>query len=482
MSGKDQWVNLEKNPDFVGDEVKSAKRLGAADFECTFKKASLAGFRVRIIPVGDHAKYSPTETSRNENFCVRVTGTATNQADKTVKLEKDVFLTAAGGNEYKIQAKYKKKVVESGEVLQARRMLFYQVMHMKGVKTGDTSKMEEAYWQESKNYFIKMKKKGPDAEIDYQKTIIMGNGVSNDAFIKAAGKKFALKGLKPYAFAIAFVNYIAVPGDTTITRDININVPSKISSWAGEGTELKIKLNQFLWCGLVDDDDNNKRWLIGGTLSFVPDGSKPGEEEAIMFDRGDVTVAGPDYRTYGGKAEIKIRLKEGAISRKVFRERKGKWHIELKIKTVDGWINGFAYNGINLLAIANKAVWEDQGESCKAYTINHEVGHKVGMVATGVGRLPEKPPNLYGEKRGVNDQDHMGPHCQKGANWDATKPRGKRWSGSPQCVMFGADGIMDGGTYKPAPAEFCSDCEKAVRKLDLHNKTLVQTGFKVTIG
>jgi hypothetical protein len=91
--------------------------------------------------------------------------------------------------------------------------------------------------------------------------------------------------------------------------------------------------------------------------------------------------------------------------------------------------------------------------------------------------LPNSHPNLYGDIRGTNDQDHQGPHCSKGAAWDSTKPRGQRWSGSPGCTMFGATGI---GANK-APEGFCSDCSKLVRKLDLTGPTLKLGGFRVSM-
>ncbi|MBT8070341.1 MAG: hypothetical protein KJO80_07905, partial [Gammaproteobacteria bacterium] len=68
-------------------------------------------------------------------------------------------------------------------------------------------------------------------------------------------------------------------------------------------------------------------------------------------------------------------------------------------------------------------------------------------------------------------------HCTKGAAWDATKARGRRWSGNPGCVMFGSNAI---GANK-APKEFCSDCSKIVRKLDLSGATLKLGGFKVSM-
>ncbi len=478
----EQWVNLPEDAKYVEDGIASIDRLGPLALKVTFKKASLAGFRVRVFPQGDHATYTPAETGRNQNFRVRIFGFTTNASATSVTLTKDIYLSAAGGNIYKAQAKYKKKVVESGKVVEVRRKLFYQVMQMRGITAGSTAAMESAYWDTGKKFYIKMKQIGGVEPIDHMRTIVMNRSAAHDKFIKAAKAGFKIADRKPYCFAVAFVEYIATPKQQTIRDEVNLTLPSKLGEWTWSGSTMTIQLNQFLWYGLDPDDDKNKAWLVGGRLVFKPDGG--GANESITFDPKDVEIAGANYRTYGGKAKVKVRIGEGAIDRNTFSSRKGKWIVELDVLTVGGWTNGFAYNGINLLAISDKVIWEDQTAAVQKYTINHEVGHKVGNAVTGVGPVPDNPApaNLYGENRGVNDQDHQGPHCQKGAAWDGTKPAGQRWSGAPQCVMFGADGIYDaGGTLHSAPPEFCSDCEKAVRKLDLQDATLRTTGFQKTL-
>ncbi len=481
MAGDEQWVNLPKQGKYVEDGIPSEKRLEAVHVEAEFEKASPAGFWVNVTPVGDHVRYSASERGRNPNFRVRILGKTSNDGAKKVKVEKDIFLTAAGGNEYKVQAKRKKKEVQSEKVLKVRRKLFYQVMRMRGIRAASTATMIRAFWKPEKKFFIRMKKMGDNAEISYIRCLDDEPATSH-AFIRAAKRKWTLAGRKPYSFAIAFVDYIASRTDTVVRDQMHLELPRKIGHLDWAGAEMTIRLNQFLWFGLVPAEDRAKKWLIGGKFIFKPDGAAPGVQETIRFNRDDVAVAGPDYRPHGGKARVKVRLKGLAANRNWWTSRKGTWHVELKLRVVDGWTNGFAYNEINLIAIADKAEWTDQTAALKAYTLNHEVGHKVGMVADGRGRAPDAPPRIYGQNRGVNDQDHMGPHCQKGASWDGTKPRGQRWTGAPQCVMFGADGITDAANVNhAAPSTFCSDCAKAVRKLDLSGNTLRMMGFKKSL-
>jgi hypothetical protein len=71
-------------------------------------------------------------------------------------------------------------------------------------------------------------------------------------------------------------------------------------------------------------------------------------------------------------------------------------------------------------------------------------------------KLPDGPSTLHGENHGVNDKGHAGPHCEKG---DAYNSSTGRWSGTPGCVMFGANGIGNNNS----PDEYCSECKPIVR-------------------
>lgn len=471
---KEQWVNLPKNDDYVADSIDSKERLAFARFRVKFQKASLAGFRVKVIPLGgaEHEQYSPGERNRNLRFRVRVSGSASNNAKKEVVLDKKVFLNAAGGNKYKIQAQYKKKVVESGLELESRRKLLYQVMSMKGISAGSTATMEQAFWKPDKKFFIEMKKQGATATVDYIPCL---DGTNHDAFIRSSAKGYTLKKFKPYAFGINFVNYIATPQEIDVEREVDFTLPSKVSKWTPSDQTWTFALPAPLWIDLDPDDDARQRWFVSCSLWFEP-ADAPGTQETIGVTAGDITPAGPPIGAYGGRRQLSVRIAVDQIKRNLLTSRKGKWKVKLRLVCVAGFSAGFAYNVINLIAIATKAAWKDATGDAE-YVLNHEVGHKVGMVADGKGRSPDSHGHLYGDQRGVNDQDHEGAHCSKGATWDASKPKGQRWSGTPGCVMFGATGTGDG----KSPPEFCDACAPIVRKLDLSSTRLLQTGFKVSM-
>src|SRR5690606_21362815 len=119
------------------------------------------------------------------------------------------------------------------------------------------------------------------------------------------------------------------------------------------------------------------------------------------------------------------------------------------------------------ITCSRRPLWEDMPVNTREYTWNHEVGHRFGMVAYGDNQsipgyknLPNAPPHLYSDATGPNYGGHRGPHCGKGATYNAATDS---WSGTPECVMFGANGIAG----RHAPKEYCEDCAKVVRKLDL---------------
>ena len=147
----------------------------------------------------------------------------------------------------------------------------------------------------------------------------------------------------------------------------------------------------------------------------------------------------------------------------------GKIDIVFEVNKVAGFSGGFSWGGggFALTTCCTKAWFEDKPQSKSDVIWNHELGHRMGMVAygnktsiRGANKLPDGPPTLYGENRGVNDKGHQGPHCEKNVTYNATT---NVWAGIPGCVLFGATGI---GAVD-SPLDYCSECTKIVRKLDL---------------
>jgi len=91
--------------------------------------------------------------------------------------------------------------------------------------------------------------------------------------------------------------------------------------------------------------------------------------------------------------------------------------------------------------------WKDIGSLVQNRVITHEIGHQLGMVTDGSGKLPDKVPTLY------TGRGHIGNHCRAGLHL-----RSDYSSLSGGCVMFGSANTKD---------HFCRHCVVALKKLDL---------------
>ncbi len=454
----------------------------------------MSGYKLEIRKAGGAAfeNYEANEKQRNINFKVRgLPGVLTNDGKTEIKCAYDIYLNAAADNEYEIVATHKGKEVTGKFKVKSRKKLFYQVMKMKGCPTTSMAAMEAEFWKPGRKHYIEMKKKGAESTVKFIPCL---DDTNAGAFIKASAKGYTLKTHKPYAFGMTFVNYSATPESLTITRKANFTLPSRISKWSLSDLSWEVDLGRHLWFELDPKNDKNKRWFRQIILWFEPD-DNPAAKDFVIIKKSMVKPSGSKHGTFGGRKKLTIDFPQGSVNRNFFTKKKGKWKVQMKLVCVRGFSAGFAYTQINLLAICTKAWWKTTDLSGAAQTVVHEVGHKVGMVAHGdkpaTGNtpalvtasgarkavLPNSHANLYGDIRGTNDQDHLGPHCSKGAAWDSSKPRGQRWSGNPACTMFGSTGI--GGNS--SPVGFCSDCSKIVRKLDLSESALKLGGFKVSM-
>jgi hypothetical protein len=103
--------------------------------------------------------------------------------------------------------------------------------------------------------------------------------------------------------------------------------------------------------------------------------------------------------------------------------------------------------------VCTKAWWQAISTEEQNQTMIHELGHKVGMVADGTGKLPDAVTSLYNSSQG-----HVGNHCYKGnasgqARYDSSSDHSKS-----KCVMYGATN---------GKSAFCANCKPALRKMDL---------------
>ncbi|MGQ9424390.1 hypothetical protein ACXYTJ_00400 [Gilvimarinus sp. F26214L] len=460
-----QWVNLEKNEAYAKDpDIGSVDRCGPLSIKALFAKDGVPlSFSVRAVPAGkDNVEYSEAEQNRNPNFKMPkdVSGLA---SEKEVLLDGLVKLPAAGGNKYKLEATDANGTTVQSVEVEAKRKLYYQVMSMSGPEGRVPSYSLSPMENHAEKHSIVLSQEGAPATIPYRKCLAMHSGGNLNKFGGEVAKAYTLTDpYKKVGIAAVFSDYIASMKEHDYFRTLAIGGSAPGIS-VSEGY-ITITGDRYLWHGLDDEDDKEKKWFVLGAAFYSnPSG---GPDMTYRLKKENVSITGSPRFPYGGFHQIKIKRDDSLNS--LLAGKGGIFKIGLKVNIVNGWTNGFSWSpgGNDLITCARRTRWRDMPAETREYTWNHEVGHRFGMVAfghrtkvPGSNKLPDGPPTLYGENRGVNDYGHQGPHCGAGATYSPASG----WSGAPGCVMFGANGTGE----KHAPKEYCGACAKVVRKVDL---------------
>lgn len=500
-----QWVNLSKQSTFLDDKITTTDRCGTVAVDITVDKTDIAiAYKAKVTAVGsDNAVYLADEEQRNSNF--KMSGGKIGVVDeKTVRLT-ELQLPAAGGNKYKVEVMDANgKVISSDTEIETRRRLYYQVISMQGVTIpASLSSFENDFRNEKEKFHVNLTEKGNGRGVMkliktissyYDSSTKKSTSLNGDEFRDEARKLYTIKNLSPYGVAVVFSNYIATIELISLEFEINklATTASPVSFGANDITVNVIDIygdNHYLWHNLSSDDDVNdpKHWIEKGTAKFIDDNTG----RQLNISDNDIAITGAAIGAEGGYSQLKIRLSESMS----LYLNKNSVTLMLTLRVARGFSGGFSYNGLNLITVATKAWWRPSSEEGMMQILNHEMGHKIGMVAYGDKKkidssyknnnefyenklLPNSPPNLYGENRGINDQGHLGPHCGVGATYHSpgtpTGGNAGQWTGKPLCVMYGATGLDDPltGTYISTPKTFCPDCSKVVRKLDLDGSRL----------
>jgi hypothetical protein len=465
-----QWVNLEKDNAALEGYVARARR-DYLEVECTVANPNPMEFQVRLVPHEPEAQYEPREIGRNIRFaCVNDRGSETNAGGGRTRLSRRVYLPAAGGNVYRIEAKHKNKVVSSGKIVESRRKLFCQLMKMTDVPgSGDLdaagllAALKKELWRPGEKRFIDLEQVGGVADIPRV-------GVRFDqpsTFFEVAAEAYATRSLRPHDFVIAFVDQIAKPEDRgPATEEFPVTVPADGVAW--EGTDLEIDLPHGLWLGFDAVDDMNKYWLADCKLHLVT-----GETvRPLTISRSKVEAIATDAMRRGVErcSRVKVRFDGDALGG-VVRPVAGQLRVTLGYRT-PFFLAGAEFYDMAVVAIAMREDWNPTSPIVRAWVLVHEVGHKLGMVADGTGNLPKGPDTVYGVPGKPYDPRHTGRHCHEGISWLGTigwRPKDKK---GPACVMFGAATLGDHNT----PTTFCGNCSPVVRKLDLGSSA---SGLKI---
>jgi hypothetical protein len=436
-----QFVNLSESDSFVdGRIVPNVYRAGdQIRLKVLFNKPGTYPFMVKCESLDGNAQYTPGELARNDRFTYQKERKSyTTESDGSLALPlEDFFVAAAGKDKYVFRATDASGVTVSTGNLEVHRLIYYVELKMRSLTSCAPSLalVEEVYAK----HHIKLLKL-PAVEMAYMPNIGHNDVDTFQADAKRAYSKSLAVGKQPHVVAIAYTGHLAVKQENFRVRKslavgpesapalIKISVQPDVSGFVPEP--------YFLWQGIVPGES----WFV--SAKFTKAGSSA--TEAINIPREKCTLV--PSSSASPQAAQAVQIDVSALP-----PTTGK--IELVVNIVDRMRGGISFPGGNLICVCTKAWWSTVDAKMQNEVIIHELGHKMGMVADGSGKLPDRAVSWYDNAKG-----HRGNHCFYGLS--ATQARydsDADLSGS-NCVMYGAANNL---------SDFCVNCAPAVLKLDL---------------
>lgn len=434
-----QFVNLSRSASFVdGKIVPNIDRAGAkVRLKVYFNKPGTHRFTVRCEPLDGNAKYTPGELARNTRFGYQKEQKSyiTGSDGSLVLTLDDFYVGAAGKDRYVFRATDANGITVSTGTLEVHRLIYYVELKMRSLTTcaKNLALVERTY----EKHRIRLEKL-PVVEIAHLHNIGEGDEQLFLANARSAYSKSLAVGKQPQVVAIAYTNHLAV-------KMTNLAVP-KPSVRVGPGSSpVEVVISRYvasqlwpvfhyLWQGIVPGES----WFV--SASFLKDGGKPGDAIRIPVEK---CTPVPDGHPQKSK---QVRVDVSWLPR-------GTGTIELVVNVVQRMRGGLSFSSNNLICVCTKAWWKDTEEKMQNEVIIHELGHKLGMVSDGTGKLPDKIVSLYDYKKG-----HVGNHCFYGLSASQNNYGSRSDLFGSKCVMYGdANGKSD----------FCVNCAPAVLKADL---------------
>ncbi len=401
-----QWVNLPKFERFVEHDVDSEERLGGLRFECEFAEAQPARFQVRVRIEDDAASYSGREKRGNLHFKLINAGGQFAEGDGSPHMINRVWLPAAGGNVYRIEAKYRNEVTEGEHTVEAVRKLYFQVIKMETM-TVDVDVLKNfliaEFWNEDRKHFLELKETPSGGDMPHHPNFTRATQSRIGGLVRAQYSNIK----DPYCFVLVLVDQLATPADIEPTTKTGVTIDH------ASPTETVSTANA-IYTNLEPLTEPVATWYYGG--SFVPDDGGP---RTHVYGR-TVTITGRRQVTVDTSS-----LPDGATGL-----------LRLNIKTVLLFRTGVSLGDNNAICVATRSFWRQRADDKMKATLVHEAGHKVGMVPGGATGGLDRQGSYYRRNGG---------HCNHAGN---------------TCVMYGI-------ISNDRDIHFCPVCSRSVRKLDL---------------
>ena len=442
IAGDKQFVNLPRNTKWVdGTEVKNIDRLGNRPrIKVRFDKHGSHVFKVKYIPNGGNVAYSPDEKGRNDNFkyqYLQKSYTTDSDGTKILPID-DFFVTVAGKDKYKLQAVDDNGIkVTSGEI-EVHRLIYCVEIKMKTLTTVASS-LATLKGEFAKHHFKLVAL--PSVEMDHMPNLGKDDDDAFKTKARSAYDTSQAPGKQPYVVAIAYTDHLAVrnPNQKVIKAGVNVGpaMPEVVIPIIGPGLTKPTNAARALWKDIVPGEG----WFVSAI--FLKNGGTPGiDDVAIPVAK---CMAVPNTAVSSGYCD-KVRVDVTGLTT-------GTGTITLTVNWVDRMRGGLSFSGGNLICICTRAWWRNEGTESQNQTMIHELGHKVGMVADGTGKLPDAVRTLYTSAKG-----HVGNHCYAGNAEGQERYDSASDAAKSTCVIYGATN---------GKSAFCANCAPAMLKLDI---------------
>lgn len=428
-----QYVNLPRDAKWV-DATNGPKTEDRLDIKVrvlvTFSKPGAHSFKLRVLPDSTNVAYTGGEKGRNPKFKYQDQEKSyTTEADgtKIVPLD-DVFLDVAGKHIFSFEGEDGKGNKVQSDTIEVVRFFYLQELKMTGAScAGSIATLVAEY---NGNGIVV----SPLASVSMTRVEnVSDTAADNTAFETAARTAYAgstAPGKQPYVVAVAYSDHLAVKDAAqTVTKTGIVVGPT------APNTKVKINIvdatggNRYLWKNIVTGEG----WFVSASYTADAAGSTPVAIEEAKCTAVPVSTAVPDMCR---QVEIDVSgLTDGTGT----------------ITLVVNWVNrmrGGVSKGGNLIVVCTRAWWRTESTASQNQVMVHELGHKIGMVSPGTGKLPDKPAKHY------TGRGHRGDHCHQGIALATTFSS----TTGTTCVMFGATNGV---------SAFCSDCAPAVQKMDI---------------
>jgi hypothetical protein len=436
-----QFVNLDRDNKWVDNKsVTSLGRLGyKPKIYVKFDLPGVSEFTLKAIPDGSNDAYTDEEKTRNSLFKF-IEEETTYQTESTGELViSDAFLSVGGESNFHFEVKDTQDTTLQTKKLKTLRKMFVQEIKMTGdAGTSAASSISTVEAEYKKQGFII--ESLPEKTMPEMENIGANDSETYKSAVKTAYQSSDGKKKEPFTLVVGYTSHLAVKTSGRQLSKVNVPVgpgsSSIVINVAGPGKTNPAIKTKYLWQEIVTGES----WFESATFK------DPTSGVVTVIDEKHCTAIAVNSANPNASSQVKID---------VSKLPRGTGTITLTLTWVDRMRAGLSFGGSNLICVCTKAWWKNKTTAQQNEVIIHEMGHKIGMVPGGTGKLPDKTDTFYDSSKG-----HVGTHCHHGI------PAGQaRYDAAADATL--SDCVMYGSTN--SHSAFCEHCAVAAKKQDINS-------------